>query len=156
MGPMNKISGVLVFTLDEQRYGLELPVVERVFPMVEVTPLPKSPDIVLGIINVRGSLVPVFDIRRRFGCSERECGISDQLILASTKKRRVALPVDTVQGVVEPASKPVDAGEILPDLPYIQGVVKLPDGLVLIHDLDTFLSLDEETALNVALPGGGI
>ncbi|MGA2933708.1 MAG: chemotaxis protein CheW [Methanomicrobiales archaeon] len=152
---MKAKDSILIFILDEQRYGIMLSDVERVFPMVEITRLPKAPDIVLGIINVHGSLVPVFDIRRRFGCSEREYGVSDQLILARTKKRRVALAVDTVQGVVEPTGKPVDAGEILPNLPYVQGIVKLPDGLILIHDPDTFLSFEEEAALDTALSAGG-
>jgi purine-binding chemotaxis protein CheW len=152
---MNAKDSILVFTLDEQRYALALSVVERVFPMVEITPLPKAPDIVQGIINLHGSPIPVYNIRRRFGIPVWEYEISDQLIIVHTNNRRVALPVDTVQGVVEPAGKPVETSDILPSLPYIKGVVKLPDGLILIHDPDTFLSLDEEAVLDEALPAGG-
>jgi purine-binding chemotaxis protein CheW len=146
---------ILVFTLEEQRYALALLVVERVFPMVEITPLPKAPDSVQGIINVHGSLVPVFNIRWRFGIPVREYEVSDQLIIARTSKRRVAFPVDRVQDVIKLTDTPVETGDILPSLPYSVGVVKLPDGLILIHDPDKFLSFDEEAVLDEALSTGG-
>jgi purine-binding chemotaxis protein CheW len=144
---------LLIFQLDEQRYALRLLAVDRVIPMVEITPLPGSPDIVWGIINVQGDLVPVFDIRRRFGCRVREDELSDQIVLAHTGKRRVALPVDMVQGVLEQGEGRVDSEAILPSVAYIDGVVKRPDGLILIHDLSTFLSLDEEQVLDEAMAG---
>ncbi len=56
----------IVFTLDEQRYALHLSAVERVICVVEITPLPKAPEIVLGIINVGGQIIPVIDMRKRF------------------------------------------------------------------------------------------
>jgi purine-binding chemotaxis protein CheW len=123
--------------------------------MVEITPLQQAPDSVQGIINVHGSLVPVFNIRKRFGIPVREYEVSDQLIIARTSRRRVALPVDHVQGVIILTDTPVETGDIIPSIPYSVGVVKLPDGLILIHDPDTFLSFEEEAVLDTALSTGG-
>ncbi len=148
---MEKSLVLVVFALDDQRYALKLDAVERVLPAVEITPLPKAPDIVLGIIDVAGRVMPVFNVRRRFGLPEREIELSDEIIVARAT-RPVALLVERVLQVVEyPAGRVIPAGQILPDLEYISGAVKLEDGLVLIHDLDTFLSLDEERALERAL-----
>ncbi len=149
----NKIKNQLVvFTLDEQRYALYLPVVERVVSAVEVTPLPQTPDIVFGIINMQGKVIPVVNIRRRFSLPEREIDLSDQFIIANTSRRTVALVVDTVSGVIESAEgKLIISENITPGMEYVDGVIKLEDGLILIHDLDRFLSLEEEKKLDNAL-----
>jgi purine-binding chemotaxis protein CheW len=146
-------SGVYVlFTLDEQRYALRLSAVERVVPIVEIVPLPKAPDIVLGVINIAERVIPVVNIRRRFGLPEREISLSDQLIIAPTSKRTVALVVDRVVDVMEsPKHMVVGTKRILSGVDYVEGVIKLDDGLILIHDLETFLSLEEEEALDTAL-----
>ncbi|MEW6614372.1 MAG: chemotaxis protein CheW [Thermodesulfobacteriota bacterium] len=149
---MDKLNQYVVFTLDEQRYALYLSDVERIVRIVEITPLPKEPEIVMGIINVGGQVVPVVSIRKRFRLSEREIDLSDRLIIARTSMRTVALVVDEAKGVVEsPEQKVVAAEEVLPCMDYVEGVIKLEDGLVLIHDLDTFLSLEEEEVLNESL-----
>jgi purine-binding chemotaxis protein CheW len=143
---------LVVFTLDEQSYGLPLPSVERAVRMVEISPLPKAPDIVLGIINVQGRLTPVVNLRRRFRLPEREIALTDHILIAHTRRRLVALVADAVVGVLAySAAQLVGAGEILPDVEYVEGVVKLEDGMVLIHDLDKFLALDEEAALDRAM-----
>jgi purine-binding chemotaxis protein CheW len=143
---------LVVFFLDEQRYALQLNSVERVVLVVEITPLPKAPTIVRGIINVAGTLTPVLDIRSRFNLPGRDISLSDQLIIARTAKRQVALVVDAVGEVMElPAEEQIEAGAILPGLDYLAGVVKLADGLIFIHQLDSFLSLDEENTLDTAL-----
>lgn len=143
---------VVVFRLDEQRYALLLASVERIVRVVEITPLPKAPEIVLGIIDVWGAVIPVFDLRRRFRLPHRETRLTDQLIIARTARRRVALLIDSVLSVEDhPADVIITPDSILPGLDYISGVVRLPEGLVLIHELETFLSLDEEAALDRAL-----
>jgi purine-binding chemotaxis protein CheW len=143
---------LVVFTMDEQRYALQLVAVERVVRMVEVTPLPQAPQIVLGVINAQGRIIPVVDIRRRFRLPERDIRLSDHLLIARTARRTVALALDAVTGIVEPSAQAViTAEEILPGLEYVEGVMKLGDGLILIHDLDMLLSLEEEQTLAAAL-----
>lgn len=142
----------VVFTLDDRVYALRLAAVERVARMVAVTPLPKAPEIVMGVVNVRGRILAVFDIRRRFHLPAREIAVSDLLVIARTSRRAAALVADAVAGVREyPEEAVVEAKSVLPGLEYVEGVVKLPDGLVLIHDLDRFLSLDEGESLDRAL-----
>ncbi len=147
---------LVVFALERQRYALPLAAAQTAARAVEVTPLPKAPSIVLGVINVRGQIIPVLNIRQRFGLPQREIDLSDQFIIARTAKRAVALVVDTVVGVLtRPAESVIAPEAIVPGLDYVQGVVKLDDDLIFIHDLDTFLSLDEENALEEALPTDG-
>lgn len=153
---MSHVCSLVVFTLDEGRYGLRLPAVERVVRVAEIAPLPKAPGIVLGVVNVQGRIIPVFDVRRRFRLPVRETTLNDHLILARTTARVVALQADAVLGLVEqPAANVTEAGAILPGLDYLEGVAKLDDGLVFIHNLDTFLALDEARTLEAALATTG-
>jgi purine-binding chemotaxis protein CheW len=143
---------IVMFTLDEPRYALYLSAVERIVRAVEITPLPKAPDIVLGVINVQGRVLPVLDIRKRFRLPAREMKPDDRFIIARTARRQVALVVDSVAGVHELTdTEIVRAKEALPFGQYLKGVAKLENNLVLIHDLDQFLSMDEEMALDATL-----
>jgi purine-binding chemotaxis protein CheW len=139
---------ILVFTLDEPKYALDLAAVERVVRAVEITPLPKAPEVVQGLINVQGQIVPVVDVRKRLHLPPREMHLDDQFIIARTSRRWVALVVDSVVGIrVLADQEMVSAEQALPCAEYIQGVAKLADNLVLICDLDQFVSLIEERML---------
>jgi len=153
---MENSDSLLAFALDRQRYALSLSSVENSIRSVEITSLPKAPSIVKGVINVHGRIIPVIDVRKRFGLSQRELGPSDHMIIAHTSKRHVALVVDRVIGVIEATGREIVKTEtVVPHTEYVAGVIKLPDGLILIHDLALFLSLDEEAALNDALKESG-
>ncbi len=143
---------LVLFVLEGQRYALPLTVVERILPMVAVSPLPQAPDIALGLLNLHGQAIPVLDIRRRFGLPVRDYGITGRLLVARTSRRAMALPVDEVSGVQEVAVEAVTPpAAVLPRIGHVAGIVALADGLVFIHDLDAFLSLDEEEGLSRAL-----
>jgi purine-binding chemotaxis protein CheW len=143
---------ILVFTLDELAYALPLLTVVRVIHAIEIRHLPEAPEIITGIINVKGQIIPVADIRKRFGLVAHEIDPNDRLIIADTGKRQVAILVDTVTGIRDLAPRQLtDARETLPFAEHIRGVAKVDDGLVLIYDLDRFLSLDEEKELEQAL-----
>jgi len=149
---MTAPTGLAVFRLDAQRYALRLDAVERFVRAVEVTVLPRAPAIVLGAIDVAGSVVPVLSLRRRFGLPEREIDVMDQFLIARIPSRMVALVVDEALGVIaSPSEGVIEAARIVPGLAHLQGVVRLDDGLVLIHDLERCLSLDEQRALDKAL-----
>jgi purine-binding chemotaxis protein CheW len=146
------IDQLIVFNLDEQRFGLRLEVVQRIERAVEVTPMPKMPESVMGIVNLKGQLVPVFNLRRRFRLPERAVDPRDQMIFAHTKRRPVALVVDSCTVIPAPAEREITpSSEILPGFEFIDGVVKTESGLILIHDLDRFLSIEEENALAEAM-----
>ena len=122
--------------------------------MIEITPLPTAPEIVIGVVNVHGAVIPVLNIRKRFRLPEREQDLGDQLIIAHTARRDVALVVDTVSDVVTlPSGELVAPETILPQLEHVEGVAKLEDGMVFIHDLAAFLSLEEDLALEAAIEG---
>lgn len=140
------------FILDDRRYALHLEAVQRVIPAVALTPLPKAPEIVLGLINIGGRIIPVLNIRRRFRLIERDTEISDHFIIAATTRRTVALPVDSSGGVIQISDEEITGPEdILPGIGYVEGVVKLKNGLLLINDLEEFLSLEEESRLDEAI-----
>ena len=149
---MKRLRKLVTFSLDDRKFALYVSTVQMIIRVVEVTALPQAPEIVVGIINMQGQVIPVFDIRMRFHLPAREVQLNDQLIIASTTKRTVALLVDSVDDVIEiPEEKIIAAEQILPELEYVEGVVKTEGGMVLIHDLERFLSLPEEKALDEAL-----
>ena len=141
----------VVFGLDTGRYAISLATVDRIVRAVYVTPLPLAPAIVLGAINVEGCVLPVFNVRRRFRLPERNINRADHFLIARTAQRRVVLVIDAAQGVLElPSHAVTDVASIAPGLAHIRGVITLEDGLVLIHDLEQFLSPDESHALDEA------
>jgi purine-binding chemotaxis protein CheW len=143
---------LVVFTLDDQNYALPLEAVERIVLAVEVIPLPKAPEIIVGVINVRGVIIPVVNIRRRFRIPEREPSPADKFVIAKAARRMVALVADSVLKVVDVSEDDIIAPkDIVPGTSYLDGIVRLEDGIVLIHDLDKFLSLEEEAMLDETL-----
>src|SRR3989337_2940204 len=143
---------LLVFTLDDQRYALYASSANRVFPVVEITPLPEAPEIVTGIVNIRGQIMPVVNIRKRFLLPKKDTSLSDKLIITNTHRRAVGIIVDEICDVIEYAeSDIISINNILSGMNYIDGVAKLKDGMILIHDIDTFLSLEEENKLDDAV-----
>ena len=149
---MNSSKQILVFTIEEQRYALLISSVERIVRAVEITPLPKAPEIILGLINVRGRVIPVVNTRRRFGRPDREIELSDRFILANTSERTVSLVVDEVDDVIDSSEREViQADKITPGLENIEGVIKLEDDIILIYNLEKFLSLEEEAMLGRAM-----
>jgi len=149
------VTELVVFRLDELRIALRLTAVERVVRAVQVTRLPQAPEIVLGVINLQGRAIPIVDFRNRFHLGVREPRISDQMIIARTARRPVGLIADAVEGTLSvPAGAIAPAETVMPGIRQIDGVVPLPDGLLFIHDLDKFLSIDEERELDAALAEG--
>lgn len=143
---------IVVFTLDEQRYGLPLGMVDRVVRMVEITHLPAGPDFIRGVINVQGEIMPVIDLRRRFGLPQRPVELCDQLIITRCATRSFALMTDTACEVRKCTEQMLtSSSEILPELPYLAGVAKLPDGLILLSDPEALLSPREAEAIDALM-----
>jgi purine-binding chemotaxis protein CheW len=143
---------LLRFTIDEHRYGVAGDAVAEIVRAVAVTPLPRAPAVIRGIIDVRGTIVPVFDLRRRFGIPERPVAPADHFILVRTSSRVAALHVDTVTDLVDVDDRATtDSTRQVTGAAEVAGVATLPDGLVLIHDVETFLSRAESDTLSAAL-----
>ena len=149
---IKKPNQLIVFTLDDQRLALSISSVNRVIRVVGITPLPKGPDIVIGIINMQGNIIPVVNIRKRFCLPERDINLNDQIIITHTSKRTIGIVVNSVIGLIESAEEKIVTSEaIVPGIDYVEGVVKLEDGLLIIHDIERFLSIEEEVAIDNAV-----
>src|SRR5471030_1523511 len=92
---------LLSFNLDDHRYGVAAGAVAEIIRAVAITPLPGSPSVVEGIIDVRGAIVPVFDLRARFSLPAKPLETSDRFIIARTALRVAALHVDHVFDLVD-------------------------------------------------------
>jgi purine-binding chemotaxis protein CheW len=143
---------LLCFTVDDHRYGIASDAVLEIVRSVAVTPLPGSPAVIEGVIDVRGTIVPVFDMRVRFGQPSRGVTPADHFILAQTPSRVAALHVDRVQDLIDvPPNAKVDITGQVPTARHIAGAATLADGMVLIQDVATFLSSSESDSFEAAL-----
>lgn len=141
---------LLLVDVDGRRCALQLCDVLEVQAMVRVNPLPQAPPAVEGVIDLRGDVVPVLDLRRRFGLESRPAQLDDRLVIVRASERVVALHVDTVVDVHHLSA---DDARPAPDEVVDQaiGIARLSDGLVVINDIDRFLSAEEEAVLATAL-----
>jgi purine-binding chemotaxis protein CheW len=146
---MNLTDQYLIFILDEQRYAMGLSRVEKVIRAVEMNILPEGQDIILGLINMQGKIIPVINIRKHFYLPSSELKISNRIIISNTSKLTVAFVVDTVEGVVEiPKERVNEAQKIFPKLEqYIEGVGKLNEDTVLIYNVENLLSTQDVNKL---------
>src|SRR5262249_37195624 len=133
--------------------GFPLRDVSEVVRAVSLAPLPKAPPIVEGVINLRGTIIPVLDIRARFKLPSKAIAPADHLVIARAKHRLVAVRVDRALGLVRwTRSEVVHTASVAPTSAYVAGPAKLHDGIVLIHALAPFLSAAEDAALSDADP----
>ncbi len=148
---MNELNKYLIYTNDKFQYALKLDAVDRVIPSVYITPLAGVPEIIQGVVNVQGHIIPVVNMRKLLSHQERELNIDDKIIIAHTKKRTYALLVDSVKGVYGIQKDEIDTGEkVLHGLNMVEGLTKLENDILLISNLAELLSLDEEDALSKA------
>ena len=145
---MNKFNHFLIFYLDDKKYALDISVVEKVFRVVEITTFPRGPEFFLGVVNIQGLITPVINIREKLGLPDREINLTDLLIVVNTVDRPLALLVDRVDGIVRISEKEITGkDEILPGIKYISGVMKFEGEILLIHNLDEFLSIKDRIVL---------
>ena len=136
----------LIFLLERRKFALPLSRVERVFQAVEIVPLPKTPEIVLGLVNLRGSILPVLSLHKRFQVPLKEIEPSDQFVIART------LLVNETIGIQELAeAEVIEPEDIATGIEHITGVIRQSDGMILIQDLDTLLSVREARQLEKAI-----
>lgn len=143
---------VLIAHLGDRRIGLPASVVRHVVRAASITPLPAAPAIVEGVLNVHGSLLPVLDLRCRFGMPPEPLHTDQHFIIAEAGPRRVVLRVDRALDVARIDGRSLEpATEVVPGVHHAAALARMPDGVIVIHDLERFLSLDEERALDEAV-----
>ena len=141
---------LVVFQLGAEFYGVEIARVHEIIRLQAVTRVPRAPAFVEGVINLRGKVIPVVDLRRRFGLPTADHTRASRIVVVELGDQVVGVVVDGVSEVlrvngatVEPPS-PVVAGI---DSEYIHGIAKLEDRLVILLDLDRVLAQSERRAL---------
>jgi len=145
---------LLSFEVGNNRFALPVDRVREVVRAAAIAALPKAPPIVEGIINFRGTLVPVLDIRQRFGLPPAPLAPEQHLILAQAGRRLVALRVDRALDLVVVDQDAIEsAARVAPGTEYVAGIAKVADGLLVIHDLETFLSFEEAGQVDAAVVG---
>ena len=145
---------IVVFELAGENYGLDISTVEGIIKMQTITKMPQAPLYVEGITNLRGVVVPVMDLRRRFGLPAQERTKDTRIVVVYINSTKVGMIVDGVSQVLR-----IQDDTIEPPPPmvttinsaFIKGIAKLDNQLVILLDLTKVLSVEEKAEL-VALP----
>lgn len=145
---------LLRFDLDGGRFAVLATVVQEVLQAVAIAFLPGAPNAVEGVINVRGELMPALDIRERLGLQPRPLTADQHIVIARVGPRSVALRVDRVVEFLAIDEAAISsASAVAPGAHLVAGIATLSAGLVVIHDLDRFLTAEEASAVTAALAG---
>jgi len=153
-----KPSAVLVFKVAGQRYGLPVGSVVQIVGMVAITRLPKAPDMVVGVIDFNGQVIPIVDARWRLRQPIQPYTLRTPIVIGHLNGRAMGLVVDEVSGVAylrpDQVQSPeqILAKEMALQNHHLIGIARLDQGLVLILDPATFISPNEEKSLEKALP----
>ena len=143
---------LLTVRIADGRFAFRAADVREIVRAVAIAPLPAAGAIVEGAINVRGQVIPVLDLRARFGLPPEPLAIDHHLVIATSDQRDVAFRVDEAEDLIDVADTDIAApGALTPAARHVAGVAALPDGAVVIADLSTFLSRWEAEALDLAL-----
>lgn len=141
---------LVTFSIGEEEFGVNILKVQEIIRTMEITKVPRAPEFVEGVINLRGKVIPIIDLRRRFGLAPKAHDKNTRIIVIEINNIIVGFVVDAVSEVLRiPASTveppPVVAGV---DSDYISGVGKLQDRLLIMLDLDKLLSSEDMDMLS--------
>jgi len=137
------------FFLDREEYGVDVRQVQEIRRMSEITGVPRAPDFVRGVINLRGRILPVLDLKRKLGLGEVAAGPATRIVVVRVKERLLGLLVDGASQVLKvevsriepPPEEVVEKGG-----DYIRGVAKLDDRLIILVDLERLLAQELRAA----------
>ncbi len=136
----------VTFRLDNEKYGIKVVQVQEVLRMTEIAPVPGAPDYVLGIINLRGNVVTVIDLRRRFGLMEVEPDDATRIVIIEAENNVVGVLVDSVAEVADIRASEIDTAPNVGNdesSKYIQGVSTQEDELLILVDVNKLLTEEE-------------
>ena len=140
----------LTFILAEEEYGVDILRVEEIKGWDNVTPIPNTPDYVKGVMNLRGTIVPIVDLRQRFGLESIPYGPTTVVIvlrvIATERERIMGIVVDAVSDVynleADAVKPPPDFGSIV-SIDFVQGLATVNEKMIIILDIDHMLSSGE-------------
>lgn len=139
-------SQFLTFILGNEEYGVDILQVQEIKGWDRVTPIPNTPDYIKGVINLRGAIVPIIDLRQRFTLESISYGPTTVVIVlkvsAQDKERTIGIVVDAVSDVyniaVDDMKAPPDFGDI--DVEFVKGLATVDDKMVIILNIDKLLN----------------
>lgn len=144
----------VVFKLDKEEYGLDIMKVNGIEKYQEVVKIPNSPDYIEGMINLRGEVLPIFSLRKKFNLTDKATDDDTKIIVAYTNNLKVGFVVDAVQEImqieesdVEPAP-PIVTGI---DRKYIKSIAKMEHRMVTLIDIDLIVTDEEKLSLGQAV-----
>lgn len=141
---------VVAFTLGSETYAVDIGKVREIIPIQKIVPVPRAPDFVEGIINLRGRVIPVLDLRKHFGFEKKPFDPSQKIILTEVDDENIGVIVDSVASVLripEDAIEPPASVIIGQEIHYIQGIAKLGQNLIVLLDLTRIISDAEKRTL---------
>ncbi|GAV26136.1 chemotaxis protein CheW [Carboxydothermus islandicus] len=141
---------IVIFTLNQQQYGVDIAKVYEIIRMTDITKIPNTPYFVEGVINLRGKIIPVIDLRKRLGMPEVERDKATRIIVVDVDGITVGMIVDSVMEVfrlndVEIESTPSIINDI--DSAFIQGIAIKDERMIILLDLNRVLKGEEKEAL---------
>ena len=141
---------LVVFELANEAYGVDIGRVQEIIRMTSITRLPRAPEFVEGVINLRGKVIPVVDLKKRFGLRDDEKSRPSRIVVVDLGQQTLGMVVDGVsevlrvaKGAIEPPSPAVTTIESR----YIRGIAKLEGRLIILLDLDKVLTWEERRKL---------
>lgn len=151
--PTGKEIQLVVFRLWKEEFGFDISEVKEIIRIPNITPMPKSPAFIEGIINLRGQIIAVIDLAKRFNLFRMERTEKSRIIVAEVKENIVGFIVDEVPEVLRITGTDIDSAPQMIESKihsgFIKGVGKLKDRLIILLDLQRILSHDEVKEIEV-------
>lgn len=145
----------LTVNLAHEEYGIDILAVREIRGWTPVTRIPQAPHYVLGVLNLRGAIVPVLDLRLRFGLVRMEYGATTVTVIVTVAGRHFGVVVDAVSDVLDVAAadvRPVPDMGTTVDTQYLKGLTSVAERMVLLLDVDRLLQPQDAQMLEAALP----
>lgn len=149
-GHADELLQLVSFTIGQEEFGLDIQSIQEINRMVEVTHVPNAPDFVSGVINLRGKVIPIIDLRKRFGFPSKESDKNTRIIVVELGNTIVGFVVDAVREVLRiPKSITEPPPPIIAGIgaEYVTAVGKLEDRLLILLDLERILQEKEKVQL---------
>ncbi|GFK95813.1 Chemotaxis protein CheW [Fundidesulfovibrio magnetotacticus] len=141
---------LVTFTISNEEFGIDILKVQEIIRTMEITKVPRAPDFVEGVINLRGKVIPIIDLRKRFSMESRKHDKQTRIVVVDLNAMIVGFVVDGVSEVLRIQSNTVEPPPAVVsgvDSEYISGVGKLDDRLLILIDLDKLLTFEEQQSL---------
>ena len=141
---------LVVFDLSSEAYGVDIGAVREIIRLQDITKVPRTPEFVEGVINLRGKVIPVVDLRKRFGLPAEKESKENRIVVVDIGAQDIGVVVDAVTEVLRIATESVEPPASVittADSEYLLGIAKLDSRLIILLDLERVLTEAEHSSL---------